>query len=272
MAEPRVPLSAIVLTKNEEANICACLESLTFASEIIVVDSGSTDRTVELAKRYTERVYIRDWPSWAEQRNYAATLASHDWILAVDADERVTAELAEEIRQRLPDSVAAAYRNTIKEYMFGGWVNHGGWEKPNYVRLYRKDRTTFGGAVHERPYVDGAIEILGGEMHHFSHLTVNDFMGKMALYTEIEARDRLEKGWKAHLWRVIPRFFWTFVGRFIYRRGWKDGARGFTIAFLMAVYYSLEEIKLWELRNSREVSANLSADPTTEGSPPANPA
>jgi glycosyltransferase involved in cell wall biosynthesis len=246
--DAKAPVTAVVVTRNEEANIEACLQTLDFVSEIIVVDSESSDRTVQLARRYTNRVLVRPWPGRCEQLNHAATLAAHDWVLVVDADERVTPELAAEIVRRVPATEASAFRNTIREYMFGGWLRHGGWEQPNYIRLYRRDRATWHGYVHtEKVAVNGLVEILDGDMLHYSHITINHFLRKMENYTDLEARYRSSNLRRARLWLVLPRFLYTFVGRFIYRQGWRDGGRGFAIAFLMSVYYSLEEIKLWEL-------------------------
>lgn len=258
MGSSRLGLTAIVITLNEEQNIAACLESLAFADEVVVLDSGSTDATVAIAGRYPARVCVEPFEGHVElRRNHAASLASNDWVLMVDADERVTPELAGEIEDRLPLADCAAFRCSIREFMYGGPVDHGGWEKPNYIRLYRRSKARWSGAVHERVAVDGKIGLLENGIVHFSHVSVSTTLDKMNRYTTVEARQLAQAGRKPRLWLVLPRFLWTLAGRLIWRGGYRDGARGFVVAFLMAVYYAVRELKLWDLTQAKE--------PTTMG-------
>lgn len=241
------PVSAVVITLNEEHNIDACLSSLAFADEIVVLDSGSSDRTVELARKHTDRVFVEPFQGHVEpRRDYASSLASHEWVLVVDADERATPELAQEIQQRLPTATCSAFKLGIREFMFGGWIDSGGWEGHNYIRLLRKSRGGWSGVIHEPPRVEGEIETLKHGLVHHSHVSVRNFLQKMNRYTDIEAEQRFRSGRKARLWTIAPRFAWTLAGRFGYRRGFRDGARGFVIALLMAVYHAMEEVKTWE--------------------------
>jgi glycosyltransferase involved in cell wall biosynthesis len=255
------PISAVVITKNEEANISACLETLAFADEIVVVDSESVDRTAEIARRYTNNVYIREWGGHADQRNFAASVASHDWVLFVDADERVSPQLGREIGLMLAKNPSlVGFRCSIREFMFGGWIDHGGWTTPNYLRLYRRSCGSWHGAVHESVALDGPVGVLKNPILHFSHLSISRFLAKMNTYTEIEAKNRLGIGRRSRLWLTLPRFVWTLCGRFLYRRGYRDGRRGFVLAVLMAIYYTIEELQLWGLEATKASAWNYSQE------------
>lgn len=254
MHKNAIGLTAVVITLNEEEQIAGCLESLSFANEIVVVDSGSTDGTVSIAQRYTDRVYSRDWVGFSEQRNFGASLASYDWVLSIDADERVSSRLASEICERLRNTTSAGFRCRVREWMFGGWIDHGGWGAARYLRLYRRSAGQWNGTVHERVKTDGPVEVLVNPIIHLSHSSIAGFVEKMNRYTADQALERRAIGRKPRLWSILPRVVLTFAGRFFYWRGYKDGRRGFILAVLMSIYHAVKELQTWDAWNDMEAA------------------
>src|SRR5437867_5238744 len=195
-------VAAIIISKNEERNIAACLESLTWVDEMIVVDAESTDRTVELAKAYTQKVFVRAWSGYGPQKNFAMDQATADWILIVDADERVTGELREEIQKVLQkDSPVVAYRIPRQNYYYGCWIRGAGQYPDPQLRLVRRGRGRYNDLpVHEHLEVDGPIGDLHGNLDHHNHPTVLAHELKIERYSTLAGGGRLrigqtEAGW-----------------------------------------------------------------------------
>jgi len=237
----------VIITKNEEKNIEACLESVQWADEIVVVDAESTDATVAIARKYTDKVYVNPWPGYSNQKNFGASKCSYEWILSLDADERTTPELRDEIRQAIIQNGPVAYRIQIKDYMFGKWIEHTGQDDGNLIRLYRADAGQWEANIHEKVKIVGPVDYLSNRILHFSHLTIYRFFEKANRYTEAEARNRFEQGVRKSLWLAVPASFRTFIYYYIERPGYKDGGHGFVRAVLLAVYHLLIKLKLWEL-------------------------
>jgi glycosyltransferase involved in cell wall biosynthesis len=244
-------LSVTVITKNEAADIGKTLESVRFADEVIVVDSHSIDDTVAIARRHTDRVVDRDWAGYIDQKNYAASLAAHDWILSVDADERVTPELAAEIRVRLQsDPREAAFRIPRVTWHLGRWIRTTDWYPDYQLRLYdRRSAQWTGGYVHESVTVRGQTGQLRGELQHYAYRDVADHLETIDRYTTLAARQMHEDGRRAGLLQLAGHPPLAFLRNYLAHGGIRDGIPGFVISALNAYYVFLKFAKLWELED-----------------------
>jgi glycosyltransferase involved in cell wall biosynthesis len=246
---PVPQLTVTLITRNESANIAAALESVRWADEIIVVDAESTDDTADIARRYTNRVIVRAWPGYVAQKNFAAAEASHDWILSLDADERVTPALADEIRGALAGSrPAAGFRIPRVTFHFGRWIRSTDWYPDYQLRLYDRRRGQWAGRyVHESVKVAGAVGRLRGEIQHYAFRDIAHHLQTMDRYTTLAARQMFEDGRRAG-WidiLVTPRL--TFFRNYILRGGFRDGMAGLVISAMNGYYVGLKFAKLWEL-------------------------
>jgi glycosyltransferase involved in cell wall biosynthesis len=242
-------ISVTVITKNEVTDVSQALASVAFADEIIVVDSFSTDGTVEIARRHTERVVVREWAGYVDQKNYAASLASHDWILSLDADERVTPELASEIRARLSaEPREAAFRMPRVTWHLGRWIRTTDWYPDFQVRLYDRRRARWTGRyVHEAVAVDGELGRLHGELQHYAYRDIADHLETIDRYTTYAARQMHESGRRARLLQMAGHPPLAFLRNYVARGGFRDGVPGFVISALNGYYVFLKFAKLWEL-------------------------
>jgi glycosyltransferase involved in cell wall biosynthesis len=249
-------LSVTVITRNEAANIDAALASVAWADEIIVVDSQSTDETVAIAKRHTDRVVVREWPGYVAQKNHAASLASHDWILSLDADERVTPALADEIRTLLAgERQADAFRMPRVTWYFGRWIRTTDWYPDYQARLYdRRTAQWTGRHVHETLTVRGITGRLRGELQHYSYRDMAEHLEGIERYTTLAARQMHEDGKHVGLFQLAGHPPFAFLRNYIAHGGIRDGVPGFVISTLNAYYVFLKYAKLWELRHSPRAS------------------
>jgi glycosyltransferase involved in cell wall biosynthesis len=242
-------IAAIVITKDEERNIAACLESLKWVDEMIVVDAESTDRTVELAKAYTPRVIVRSWPGYGPQKNFAMDQTTTDWILIVDADERVSEELRDEIADLLKkDGPAVAYRVPRRNFYYGRWVRGAGQYPDPQLRLVRRGRGRYNDLpVHEHLEVDGPVGDLRGHVDHHTHPTVVSHEMKIERYSTLAAQERIKAGKPGAAWHhVLFNPIWTFVKFYLLRGGYRDGLPGFIVSGFSAAHVLLKYAKLWE--------------------------
>lgn len=257
----RRKISATIITLNEEVNIAAALKSLSFADEVIVVDSGSTDRTVEIAREFTDRVYIKEWPGYSAQKNFAASEALHDWIFSIDADERVSAELAKEITRfkDLDEDQASAYEMPRLANYLGGWIRHSGWYPDRKVRLYDRHKARWvGDFVHEELRVDGAVKRFKGDLLHFTVKTVSDHVRRSDRYTTLAAEEMLARGKRPSVWGIALAPLITFFRSYVFKLGLLDGIRGVAIAFFAAYYVFLKNLKAWrKVNETKRDSVNL---------------
>lgn len=245
-------ISAIVITFNEENNIAAALESLEWADEIIVVDSESTDRTVEIARRYTDRVYVRPWPGYSAQKNFAAEQAQFEWVFSLDADERVSNELAREIERlkQNAEPLAAGFEMPRLTFYLGRWIKHSGWYPDFKLRLYNRKRAKWqGNFVHESIGVEGRVERLNGDLLHFTVNNSSEHHLRIDRYTTLAAQEMRAKGKSASAATIVLAPIATFIRSYIFKLGFLDGLQGFAIARFAAHYAFLKYMKLWEMKS-----------------------
>jgi glycosyltransferase involved in cell wall biosynthesis len=245
-------LSVTVITRDESANIAAALESVAWADEIIVVDSESTDDTVAQAKRFTERVIVRPWAGYAAQKNFAASLASHDWILSLDADERVTPALAGEIRATLAaDPRHGGYRIPRVAFHLGRWIRTTDWYPDDQLRLYDRRAAQWKGAyVHESVAVTGSIGRLRNELQHHPYRDVADHLETIDRYTTLAAREMNAAGRRAGALQIAGHPPFAFLRNYLLRGGFRNGVPGLIISMLNAYYVFLKFSKLWQLQHA----------------------
>ena len=252
-------LSVTVVAKNEAADLGAALASVAWADEIVVVDSHSTDDTVAIARQFTERVVVHDWLGHIEQKNYAASLASHDWILSIDADERVTPELAAEIGAALAlEPPHAAFRIPRVTWHLGRWVRSTDWYPDFQDRLYDRRRARWPGRyVPESLQADGSPGRLHGEIQHYAYRDIADHLETIDRYTTYAARQMHEDGRRAGLLQLAGHPPLAFLRNYIARGGISDGVPGFIISTMNAYYVFLKFAKLWELQNVERRTTNV---------------
>lgn len=242
-------LSAVVITKNEEKNIARCLASLEFCDEIILVDSFSTDKTLEIAKNYTSKIYQRKWQGYVDQKNYALGLAHHSWILSVDADEEVSSELRREILELLGGKpTASAYWVARRTIHSGQWIKYGGWYPNRLVRLFDKTKGKWnGGAVHEFWQTQGQTGNLENDLIHYSFDSISDQVERNNLYSSLGAKALLENQRHFSLWKLFTKPISKFIETYLIKLGFLDGYRGLFISVSAAYSVFLKWAKLWEL-------------------------
>ena len=242
-------LSVTIITLNEEANIRSCLESVKWADEIVVADSGSTDRTCQICGEYGCRVFNHEWEGYAGQKNFALGQATGDWILSLDADEEVTPDLAAEIRTAVePD--ADAYFMPRSNQFLGKWMRHGGWYPDQQLRLFRRGSGEFKAVpLHEHIVLsEGALTgRLVNPLLHYTYPTVSDFIEKADRYTTIEAAALIKEGRapKSLIFSIVLAFPVKFAEVYFYKGGWLDGLHGFVAASLMSMRVLLRHLKIW---------------------------
>ena len=243
-------VSAIVVCYNEEQRIEACLESLRWCDEIVVVDSFSTDRTPEICRRYTERFLQRQWAGYRDQKAFAHSQATKDWVLLVDSDERVTPALRQEILDALVHDNAAYAGYSLPRLVryLHRWWWRGGWYPDYDVRLFRRERATWGGNdPHENILVDGKVRRLKHHLEHYSYRNIDDHIERINRFTSISSRELKKAGGHWRLSDALLRPPVRFFRSYIIKRGFLEGFAGFYVAVTAAVYVFLKYAKLWEL-------------------------
>lgn len=248
-----VGLSAVVITYNEENNIERCLGSLGFADEIVVLDSFSTDRTVELARKYTGNVACREFTGFSDQWNAALEMAREDWVLIVGADEVVSDKLAAEITDAIADGSCDGYRMPRLTWFVGRPIQHCGWYPDYQLRLARKSRARFPDRlVHEHLVVDGIIGALKHDLAHYSYTSLDDYTRKMITYARAAAMQKLREGCGFRITDLVVAPALTFVKMFILKQGFRDGLHGFVLSALSACSTALRYATMWEMTMRRE--------------------
>lgn len=239
-------LSVILITKNEILNIRACLESVAWADEIIVVDSGSSDGTLEVCRELGAQVHSHDWPGFGPQKNRALAYASHDWVLSIDADERVTPELRAEIENVLQAAQADGYDISRLSSFCGRFMHHSGW-RPDYVlRLFKRDKARFSDAlVHESVQLQGKRAQLKNHLLHYSYRDFEDVIAKLNSYSSAAANMQQQRGKRGGLSTALLHGCWAFVRTYFLRAGFLDGREGVMLAIMNAENSYYRYIKLW---------------------------
>lgn len=244
-------LTVTVITRNEAANIAPALQSVGWADEIIVVDSRSADDTVAIARQYASRVEVRDWAGYSAQKNFAAGLASNDWILSLDADERVTPALADEIRQLMTrEPEARGYRISRVTWYLGRWLHSTDWYPDYQLRLYdRRFGRWNARRVHESFELQGEPGRLRSYLEHYAYRDVSDHVTSIDHYTTLAAEQWIEEGRRTNVLEAVVHPPIAFLRNYVLRRGFMDGAAGFMVSALNAYYVFMKLVKLWELQH-----------------------
>src|SRR5208282_3552891 len=246
-------LSAIVITRNEAANIGACLDSLAFCDERIVVDSGSTDATVDIAKVKGARVAFHEWRGFGPQKNHALSLATGTWVLSIDADERVTPELAGAIKAALADAGADGFELPRRSSFCGRQMRHSGWWPDYVLRLFRRGKARFDDAiVHERVICDGTVKRLDQPLIHHPVLRLEDALSRMDRYSTASAQALVASGRKVSFLAGIGHGFYAFLRSYVLRAGFLDGAEGFLLAVANAEGSYYRYMKAWLAARERK--------------------
>lgn len=248
-------LSVIIITKNEAANILACLESVAWADEIIVVDSGSTDATAEICKNFGTQFYAHDWPGFGAQKNRALGYAANEWVFSIDADERVTPELRAAIEAvlRKDDDACAAYRIPRLSSYCGRFMRHSGWYPDHIVRLFKRAAARFSDdLVHESVEVHGSIGTLSGRLLHYSYLNLEQTLDKLNNYSTAAAKVQQQRGKQGGLATAVAHGLWSFIRTYFLRAGFLDGREGFMLAVLNAEHSYYRYLKLMLLNEQRD--------------------
>lgn len=248
-------ISAVVITLDEESNIEDCLKSLAFADEIIVVDSGSSDGTVALARKYTDKVYSIQWTGFAAAKNFGIEKASHDWILSIDADERVSDALRNTIENlKNTEPAAAGFTLPRRTWYLSRWIRGGGWYPDRNIRLFNRKHGRFDDvAVHESVHLNGTVVPLHGDILHYSYRDIADHLDRINKYSNLSARIWFEKGRRANPAVMMFRPVWEFFRSYVLRRGFRDGREGIILAMMHGYYVFLKYAKLREMRLKRNL-------------------
>jgi glycosyltransferase involved in cell wall biosynthesis len=246
-------ISAIVITKNEAENIRECLASLQWVDEIVVVDAESTDDTTSQAKAFTGKVFVRRWEGYSAAKNFALSQCTNEWVLWIDADERVTPELREEILMTLAGNRDAnGFEIPRLANFLGKWICHGGWYPGYVLRLFRRTAGRFNDRqVHEGVLVEGRIGRLNNHLLHYTDRSLQHYFEKFNRYTSLAAEELHRKGRRFYLWDLLLRPAWFFFRMYVLKTGFLDGLQGFILASLSAAYVFAKYAKLWETQKSR---------------------
>lgn len=242
-------ISAIIICCNEAKHIRACLESVQFVDEIVVLDSGSTDETVQICKTFTDKVIQTDWPGYGPQKNRALHHATGEWVLSIDADEVVSPALQQEIRDRIQQtSKWNGYRIPRRSSYLGKLIRHGDWRHDQPLRLFKRQHARFSeDIVHEQVLINGPIGECQAHLYHIAFESVEDVLNKLNQYSSLGATQRHQQGKRGSLFSAITHGFWTFFRGYILRAGFLDGQEGFLLALSNAQGCFYRYIKLSRL-------------------------
>ncbi|MBI2621723.1 MAG: glycosyltransferase family 2 protein [Candidatus Levybacteria bacterium] len=251
-------ISTVVLTKNEEVNIIDCLETLRFCDEIIVIDDNSTDRTIDLIERFDRevKVFKRELNGdFSAQRKFGVEKTSNDWVLFVDADERITPDLATEIKENLSaEEYVGGFLIPRLDYMWGKQLKHGETGNIKLLRLFNKNKGNLKGKVHETWETKSNVKILLSPIYHYPHPSISAFLKEINFYTDIRAKELYEKGIKSNLLSIVLHTKGKFILNYFIKRGFQDGTAGLVHALLMSFHSFLVRGKLWLLWQKKQDS------------------
>lgn len=258
------PLISVVLTvRDEEKKITDCLESVKWADEIVVVDDGSVDNTRKIAQKFTDKVFQHKSVGFVEPaRNFAISKATGDWILVLDADERIPESLAKRLREiSLLEKFFVAVSIPRKNIIFGKWIQHSGWWPDNQIRFFRKGSLSWSDEIHKQPELKGEMfALVAREEYSIVHIhyeTISEYLQRMNRYTDVEAKEFLKLK-KDFIWTdLLTKPFNEFLSRFFARSGYKDGLHGFVLSTLQAVSIFVVSLKIWEKMGFAEIDSKI---------------
>ena len=245
-------LSIAIITHNEEENIRYALESIKWADEIVVVDSFSADRTQEICREYTDKVHSLEWVGYSEQKRKAISLTTHPWVLVLDADERVTDSLRDEIIALMRNNPSMdGYYIPRKNYFIKKWIRHGGWWPDYTLRLFRREKAAIETReVHEAVKVNGKTGKLKNPIEHYTYKDIGDYLNRMQNYSTLAAKELFKRGQSASIFDIIFRPVFTFFRMFVLRMGVLDGFYGIILAYLYSVYTYKKYSKLRKMNQT----------------------
>jgi hypothetical protein len=254
-------LSVCVIAQNEQDNLPRLFKSAaTIADEIVLVDGGSTDRTQEIARNAGAQVFFRPFTNHADQKNYAASLASNDWIFLLDADEELSSELTNSIQQwKSQPPEFFVYEMARLTWYLGAWIRHSRWYPDWQRRIYRRDKAGFGGVIHSALRYDGEVGRLHGDLLHYTMRNYAEHEAKLEKYTTAIAQEMFDEGqrhWRAGMWIAAP---WSWIHHFVLGRGFLDGSRGLIIARMAARGVKMKFQKLGRLIEAERQAQNRGA-------------
>lgn len=249
------PISVVVITKNEEGNIADCLKSAAWANEIIVVDDYSTDNTVNMAKQFTNKVFLRKMEIEGSHRNYAYSLARNNWVLSLDADERASGELHTELNLLFKAPMEhKAYSIPIKTYIGKRWIRYAGWYPASKVRLFDKRSFKYEEAeVHPRVFIQGSCGHLKCDIVHYSYRNFHDFYESLNGQTTLEAKKWFKEKRKIGFLGMYRKAASRFIKAYIQKQGFRDGFLGFIVSHGGALYQFMSYVKYWEMLNQEKI-------------------
>lgn len=255
-------ISAVVITKNEETNIGPCLESLRWVDEIVVVDAESTDGTVAEARRFTDKIFVRSWPGFGPQKNFGFEQAQSEWILIVDADERVTEELQEEIQGILKNKSSenvAGYEIPRRNFFYGFWMKFGGMFPDYQIRLVKKGAVKYDDTLlHENLRLQGSVKKLQYFFNHYSNPTITHHVRKMAQYTSLASQEKLKRRDRVTLLNLGGNHLVTLFKICVFRGGWRDGVPGLIASLFASMHTFVKYSKAYEKLETQRKRANHS--------------
>lgn len=256
----RQPLSVFIICVNEEDKIRRCLQSVAWCDEIIVVDSGSTDRTLEICKEFTDKIYFREWTGYVDQKSYALSLCTHQWTLNIDADEEVSSDLRRDIEAILSkdSSPECGYYVPRVVYFLGRWWRQGGWYPERRVRLFKRSCTKWGGSdPHERAIVSGKVGVLSGELYHYTYENLTSQIGQLNRFSLAMANDLKKRNRRFSIIDLCVRPIARFFKYYFFKFGFRDGLAGFIVAINESFYVFSKYSKLWEIEDKEKRSHDL---------------
>lgn len=246
----RPTLACVMITKNEERNISDCLASIRWADDMIVIDAESDDKTVEIARACGAKVFVRPWPGFGLQKNFGIAQASSDWIMILDADERVTEELRGEVTNCIKGwrpGAPVAYRMPRRNFFYGAWVRGGGVYPDYQVRLFRRGIAQFNDvAVHENLIVDGEIGTMVEHLDHYGERNIQHHFRKFGLYTTLAAQEKAKTTHRVGRTHLLFRPLVILLKTYVVKQGYRDGVRGLIVCVFASMYTFVKYAKLWD--------------------------
>ncbi|RLC46307.1 MAG: glycosyltransferase family 2 protein [Candidatus Cloacimonadota bacterium] len=241
-------LSVVIITKNEENNIKRCLQSVKWADEIVVVDTGSTDRTLEICEKYGCHIIETEWLGFGKTKQLGVNCAANDWILSIDADEEVTSELTEEIRQLLSkDNLKNGYRIKRTSFYLKKWIRYSGWNRDYPLRLFNRKYGNFNeNFVHESVRIRGKIGKIDKVLRHYTYPNLTTYIQKIEHYANLRAEEAVKKGKRASVFNAIFHGLFKFLKMYLLNTGFLDGTVGLVLSINSAFSVYLKYLKIWE--------------------------